>query len=239
VFRVKLEEVNAAMQFVKELSDETTASDGLAAQRYRNSGVKRVFDLVFSIALIFAALPFMVIVAICIYAVDPGPILFGHKRVGANGKTFRCLKFRTMVVDAEDKLDALLANDAEARAEWELSRKLKNDPRILPFVGKILRRTSMDELPQFFNVLVGDMSIIGPRPVTQSELDEHYGANTFYYRMVRPGLSGLWQVSGRSLTTFEERVDLDVEYVSSMSFSNDLKILIKTPIAVVSRAGAC
>lgn len=226
------------MLLTKDWDDTKDAAASEVSLKYRKSGLKRVFDITFSIALLLTALPFMVIVSAIIYLVDPGPILFGHNRVGRDGKTFRCLKFRTMVVGAEEKLQALLAEDEDARIQWQQSRKLKRDPRILPFIGHALRRSSMDELPQFLNVLAGDMSIVGPRPVTQDELDENYGSAVQDYHKVRPGLSGLWQVSGRSLMSFEERVELDVHYVNTMTFGSDLKILAKTPLAVLARTGA-
>jgi lipopolysaccharide/colanic/teichoic acid biosynthesis glycosyltransferase len=180
--------------------------------------------------------PFFLIVALLVRA-DGGPAFFAHQRVGRGGKLFGCLKFRSMVVDSQTRLEALLANDPTARAEWEATRKLKNDPRITR-IGGFLRSTSLDELPQLINVLRGEMSLVGPRPVQEAEIDRYYGASAAHYMAVRPGITGLWQVSGRSETSYESRVALDVSYVSRPSLLADLSILLRTPVAVLSRRGA-
>jgi undecaprenyl-phosphate galactose phosphotransferase len=167
---------------------------------------------------------------------DNGPALFGHERIGANGKRFRCLKFRTMVTNADQVLADLLHTDAAARAEWAAKRKLTNDPRVTE-IGAFLRKTSLDELPQLINVIRGEMSLVGPRPIVEAEA-HHYGYDFVYYCDTKPGITGLWQVSGRSSTTYEERVKLDVWYVQNWSLWHDGAILLKTIPAVLMRRGA-
>jgi len=165
-----------------------------------------------------------------------GAPIFGHARIGRYGRTFACFKFRTMVADAEGVLRRLLESDASARAEWERSYKLKDDPRITP-IGAFLRRTSLDELPQLWNVLKGDMSLVGPRPIIEAEL-ERYGDQVDYYLETRPGITGLWQISGRNDTGYEDRVALDSWYVRNWSLWYDLVILVKTVRVVLGREGA-
>ncbi len=180
--------------------------------------------------------PIMLVVAIFIAKKDGAPILFGHYRVGHKGKLFRCLKFRSMYINSEQMLSDLLASNPEARAEWDRDQKLSNDPRITP-IGHFLRKTSLDELPQLFNVLRGEMSLVGPRPITVGELTR-YGRVRWHYVSVRPGMTGLWQVSGRNNTTYQERVALDEQYIDSQSILGDLKILLKTVKVVIARDGA-
>jgi exopolysaccharide production protein ExoY len=175
----------------------------------------------------------LVICYVLTIVASPGPALFRHRRVGFNGKHFDCLKFRTMVTDAPDRLRQLLKSDPAAAAEWATNRKLRNDPRVTA-IGAILRKSSLDELPQLFNVLSGDMSIVGPRPVTDEEL-ERYESSIDAYLACRPGITGLWQVSGRSKTTYDERVACDEFYARSWSMALDAKIVIVTiPSLVVS-----
>ncbi len=180
--------------------------------------------------------PLFLVLALLVRA-DGGAAFYSHPRVGRGGKMFGCLKFRSMVIDSQARLEALLERDPAARAEWEATRKLKNDPRVTR-IGRFLRSTSLDELPQLFNVLRGEMSLVGPRPVQQSELERFYGAAATHYMAVRPGITGLWQVSGRSETSYDTRVALDVAYVSSQSLWADIIILLRTPLAVLSRRGA-
>jgi len=165
-----------------------------------------------------------------------GAALYSHERIGRYGNSFNCLKFRSMRADADKVLGDLLKNDPKARAEWEKDFKLKNDPRITP-VGHFLRRTSLDELPQLFNVLRGEMSLVGPRPVVEEEL-KRYQDNVHYYLQVRPGMTGLWQVSGRNDTSYVERVSLDSWYVQNWSLWYDIAILFKTIDIVLNRKGA-
>ena len=199
--------------------------------------LKRGLDILGALALLLLLLPVLVLLALLVKA-DGGPALYAHERVGRGGRRFGCLKFRSMVPDADWRLAALLAKDPEARAEWESHRKLRRDPRITR-IGGLLRATSLDELPQFLNVLRGEMSLVGPRPVQAAELAQHYGPAAEQYLAVRPGITGLWQVSGRSDTTYAERVALDVRYASAPSLRADLRILLRTPVAVLSRRGAC
>lgn len=197
---------------------------------------KRAFDIVFSIlALLFFA-PVLLGIAALLKLREGGSVFFAHERVGRGGRRFRCLKFRTMVPDAEERLAAILKSDPVARAEWEASRKLTNDPRI-SCLGNFLRRTSLDELPQFINVLRGDMSVVGPRPIVAEEM-VLYREHIVDYLAVRPGVTGLWQVSGRSDTTFDERVALDSRYVRSLSLVQDLRIVVRTVGVLLNQKGA-
>ena len=180
--------------------------------------------------------PLMAAVAFLIWRRDGAPVLFAHYRVGHDGKLFRCMKFRSMYRDAERMLADLLERDPAARAEWQREQKLQRDPRITP-IGHFLRRTSLDELPQLFNVLRGEMSLVGPRPITVGELTR-YGRVRWHYLSVRPGMTGLWQVSGRNNTSYDERVALDRRYVEERSMWMDLRILVKTVKVVVARDGA-
>jgi exopolysaccharide production protein ExoY len=203
----------------------------------RPPALKRAFDLVGAAGLLAALLPVFALLAVLVKA-DGGPALFAHERVGRGGRRFGCLKFRSMVVDSAERLEALLAADADARAEWDGTRKLKRDPRVTP-IGRFLRATSLDELPQLINVLRGEMSLVGPRPVLAAELAAHYGpAAAAQYASVRPGITGLWQVSGRCETSYAARVALDLRYVANPSLLSDLRILLKTPSAVLGRRGA-
>jgi len=180
--------------------------------------------------------PVMLIVALMIWRHDGRPILFGHYRVGQNGRLFRCLKFRSMAINSQELLRELLQNDPAAREEWERDHKLENDPRITP-IGHFIRRTSLDELPQLFNVLRGEMVFVGPRPITFEELRK-YGSTRWHYLAVPPGITGLWQVSGRNNLTYAQRVDLDRHYVEDRSHAGDIRILFKTLKVVVAREGA-
>ncbi|QOZ37855.1 sugar transferase [Bradyrhizobium sp. CCBAU 53421] len=191
---------------------------------------KRAADLILALCGIVLLAPFFVICCVALICFSPGPVLFRHKRVGFNGKQFDCLKFRTMAIDAPERLRRHLETDPVAAAEWIATRKLRHDPRVTTF-GAILRKSSLDELPQLFNVLRGDMSIVGPRPVTEEELGRYSDAINAYYAC-RPGITGLWQVSGRSTTTFQRRVVLDSYYAQHWSMVLDAKIIIATIPAV-------
>lgn len=201
--------------------------------------LKRTIDVVGALLLLLLLSPLLFMLAV-VTGFEGGPALFRHRRVGLHGHPFSCLKFRTMCVDSNRALQALLEHNPDARAEWARTHKLKNDPCV-SCVGRFLRSTSLDELPQLVNVLRGDMSLVGPRPVTLAELDGEYvrfgGAQA--YMTVRPGITGLWQVSGRSGTTYEDRVSLDTIYVSNVSLAADIKILCLTVGAVLRRDGAC
>jgi exopolysaccharide production protein ExoY len=193
---------------------------------------KRIIDIVLALSGIVLLAPLLVICYLLTIATSPGPALFRHRRVGFNGKHFDCLKFRTMLADAPERLHHLLESDPLAAREWAENRKLRRDPRITS-IGAILRKSSLDELPQLFNVLRGDMSIVGPRPVTDEEL-ERYSASVGAYLACRPGITGLWQVSGRSTTTYDKRVACDAFYAQNWSIALDVKILIVTIPSLLS-----
>ena len=195
---------------------------------------KRWVDIAGAVLLLVTFAPLILFMAVAL-RFQRGPVLFGHQRVGRDGHSFKCLKFRSMVPDAAERLQALLDSDAEARREWELTRKLVNDPRITP-VGRFLRKTSLDELPQLLNVLRGDMSLVGPRPGPESEL-ELYGPARDAYLSVRPGLTGLWQVSGRNDISYATRVAMDEDYARSFNLKTDLTILARTALVVLGATG--
>ena len=199
--------------------------------------IKIMADRALALLLLALLLPALLCLVLLVLVVSFGWPFFSHERVGRDGRRFNCLKLRSMRRDAAAMLHDLLERDADAAREWETHRKLRNDPRIIPF-GRFMRATSLDELPQFLNILRGDMSFVGPRPVTSPEL-LRYGAGAAYYLAVPPGLTGLWQVSGRSDIGFAERVVLDMAYVETWSLYGDLKILLRTPRAVFAMAGAC
>ena len=180
--------------------------------------------------------PLLAIIVFLIWRRDGAPVLFAHYRVGHDGKLFRCMKFRTMLRNSEQVLAELLGNSQPAREEWARDQKLLNDPRITP-IGQFLRRSSLDELPQLLNVLRGEMSLVGPRPITVAELTR-YGSVRWHYLSVRPGITGLWQVSGRNNTSYEERVALDRRYVEQRSLLSDMAILLRTLRVVALREGA-
>ncbi|MBX4926383.1 exopolysaccharide production protein ExoY [Rhizobium binae] len=179
----------------------------------------------------------MILMLVAVLLVLQGrPIFIAHRRIGRNGVMFPCLKFRTMVRNADEVLNRHLAANPHLRAEWNETRKLKDDPRVTPF-GALLRKSSIDEIPQLFNVICGQMSLVGPRPIVTSEA-ELYGVHYADYIKVRPGLTGLWQVSGRSDISYSERVQLDVRYVTEQSVLGDLSIMVKTIPAVLRSRGS-
>lgn len=201
-----------------------------------NRWIKYSFDFICTLIGTIIISPLLLLIAAWIYFDSPGPVIFRHVRIGKNGRAFGCYKFRTMCMDADKKLTELLANDAAAKAEWERDFKLKDDPRVTK-VGKFLRKTSLDELPQIFNVLKGEMSLVGPRPVVEAEL-EKYGEYLDDYFMVRPGITGMWQVNGRSDTTYEDRVHMDSWYVRNWSIWIDIMLLWRTVRSVIKCEGA-
>ena len=206
------------------------------SSRLASRAAKRALDCLIAASLLIALLPFLLVVIALIAGEGRGRILFGHGRIGRDGRPFRCLKFRTMFVDAEPRLQALLASDAARAAEWAVHRKLDADPRITP-VGRFLRATSLDELPQLINVLRGEMSVVGPRPVTAEEL-LRYGSSARAYKSVRPGITGPWQVSGRNRIGYADRVRLDARYAREWGVGSDLMLVLRTPAAVLSQRGA-
>ena len=195
--------------------------------------IKRVFDITFSALAILAFLPLFLVLCVWIKLATRGPVFYAHTRVGRDGVNFPCWKFRTMVTNADTLLDEVLSADPVCKKEWDTTRKLTNDPRIIPKIGTFLRRSSLDELPQFFNVLLGDMSVVGPRPITREELLD-YGPAAAHYEHVRPGITGLWQTSGRNALSFQQRIEMDVKYVKSWTLWGDLKLIFLTAIYVVS-----
>ncbi len=196
----------------------------------------QICNQIIAFFLLVTLAPVMGVIAFLVWRRDGAPIFFAHYRVGRDGMLFRCLKFRSMLRNSDHLLDELLRTDAEARAEWQRDQKLVNDPRITP-IGRFLRSSSLDELPQLFNVLRGEMNLVGPRPVTVGEL-RRYGQVRWHYLSVRPGITGLWQVSGRNLTTYGERVALDAQYVQQRSFLLDVRILFRTVWVVITKHGA-
>ncbi|HHJ4502207.1 undecaprenyl-phosphate galactose phosphotransferase WbaP [Raoultella ornithinolytica] len=197
--------------------------------------LKRLFDIVGSLAIIAVLSPALIYISRKVKK-DGGPAIYGHERIGKDGRSFKCLKFRSMVINSKEVLAELLEKDPAAKDEWDATFKLKNDPRITK-IGKFLRRTSLDELPQLFNVLKGEMSLVGPRPIITAEL-ERYNEEVDYYLLSKPGMTGLWQVSGRSDVDYETRVYLDAWYVKNWSMWNDIAILFKTIGVVLKKDGA-
>jgi exopolysaccharide production protein ExoY len=198
---------------------------------------KRIIDIVLALSGLILLGPLLIICFLLTQATSPGSALFRHRRVGFHGKPFDCLKFRTMVADAPERLRKHLGADSAASAEWTANQKLRDDPRVTA-IGALLRKSSLDELPQLFNVLKGEMSIVGPRPVTEEELLK-YGSSMSAYAACRPGITGLWQVSGRSGTSYQQRVECDTFYARRWSLYLDIKILIVTIPAVLFSEGAC
>ena len=196
----------------------------------------RGLDLVGAIAALIAFGPLMLAICLAIRFSGPGDVLFRHTRMGRDGNLFTCYKFRTMHPDSDKLLEALLTRDAQARDEWSRDQKLRSDPRVT-WAGRFLRRTSLDELPQIFNVLLGDMSIVGPRPIVAQEAGR-YGRYINDYCSIRPGITGLWQVSGRNSTTYRRRVACDVTYARSKSLATDLMIIARTIPTVLIGRGA-
>ena len=193
---------------------------------------KRLMDVSIAAVLVVALSPVMLIVAALVKLTSPGPIFYRRAIPGLNGRTFEVLKFRSMVQDAHH----LMTTDPALREEYARNLKIRNDPRITP-VGGFLRKTSLDELPQLLNVLASDMSLVGPRMLGDIELAK-YGVHQVKVLSVKPGITGLWQISGRHRTSFEQRIRLDMEYIDRWSLGLDFKVLLKTPLAVISMAGA-
>jgi lipopolysaccharide/colanic/teichoic acid biosynthesis glycosyltransferase len=222
--------VNLAQHQNQNLGSQRLASDGL------DQFVKRTVDFVMASIILAALLPLLIIVAALVFITSPGPIFFKHRRVGQHGQEFLMWKFRTMCLFPDKALNLYFERCPEAKAEWLRNQKLANDPRVTK-LGRILRRFSIDELPQLWNVVKGDMSLIGPRPIVKGEIPRYGGAISAYYA-VRPGLTGLWQVSGRSNTTYVERIRLDQQYVEQWSPTLDASILLKTFRVLITAEGA-
>lgn len=197
---------------------------------------KRTFDFLAALGGLIFLSPVMITLAVLVRLQDGGPALFAHTRIGRNGKPFKCYKFRSMVTDAQQRLDTLLANDPEAAAEWARDQKLRKDPRVTG-LGRFIRKTSLDELPQLLNILKGEMSVVGPRPVIMDEL-ARYGTHVDEYLSVTPGVTGPWQVSGRNDVSYEERVQMDASYARNWTVLGDIWITLKTVPAVLLSRGA-
>jgi Undecaprenyl-phosphate galactose phosphotransferase WbaP len=214
--------------------------DGVPSARetyaVHSSGLKRAMDLVFAVPVLVFVSPLLMVIYALLKVFDPGPALFTQLRVGRDGHQFTVYKFRTMRVDAEERLAELLDKNPRAAAEWARFQKLRNDPRVT-IVGRFLRKSSLDELPQLLNILRGEMSVIGPRPVTVAEM-ARYGSDVPFYTAVRPGVLGLWQVKGRNRLTYPERVALDVQYVKTWSIWQDFKIVAMAIPVVLLGLGA-
>ncbi|WP_017303000.1 sugar transferase [Spirulina subsalsa] len=187
---------------------------------------KRLFDIVFSLTVLIVCSPLYLVLALLIALSSPGPIFYVQKRVGKNYKPFGCIKFRTMVNNADALLDEMILNSPQLRSEFEMDFKIRNDPRVTR-IGRFLRLTSLDEFPQFLNVLMGDMSVVGPRPLVPGEL-KRYGRNIDRVLTIRPGITGLWQVSGRNDIPYHRRVQIDVYYANSRTWWMDLYVIVKT-----------
>ncbi len=206
------------------------------ANRYAYAVMKRMLEVFLILLSAPITLSICVVLAVCVVLSSPGPIFFSHRRIGRNGIFFSMWKFRTMCENSAEVLEHHLALHPEEREEWNKLHKLRNDPRVTP-LGRFLRRSSLDELPQLWNVLTGRMSLVGPRPIVAAEA-EKYGADFAYYLAVKPGVTGLWQASGRSTLTYDERVALDRRYVEEWSLLGDLRILFRTFTKVVNSDGA-
>jgi Undecaprenyl-phosphate galactose phosphotransferase WbaP len=197
---------------------------------------KRAFDIAGSFLLLLLLSPLLMCLVFLLKLTGHDPVVFSQERVGFEGRPFRCLKFRTMVFNADELLQEYISSNPEARSEWENARKLRNDPRVTS-LGKFLRKTSMDELPQLINVLAGDMSFVGPRPIVAEEISR-YGDKIREYTSVQPGITGLWQVSGRSNCSYAERVELDARYVSEWNLLMDMYIMLRTVPAILRQDGS-
>ena len=231
--------IEDSYSYSEPLSRPVTRSrrvERLPSNLFRYRVVKRCFD----VSLILVSMPLtliaLAIVSVMVMMSSPGPIFYSHRRIRKNGAFFSMWKFRTMCVNSAEVLEEYLSNHPEARAEWNKTHKLRHDPRITP-IGSFLRRYSLDELPQLWNVLSGHMSLVGPRPIVAAEVEKYADSFECYCR-VKPGLTGLWQVSGRSELTYDERVALDCDYVNRWSLRRDLKILLKTFSVVLTQDGA-
>ncbi|MFA6118953.1 MAG: sugar transferase [Parachlamydiales bacterium] len=215
------------------------------AKSIKHKPLKRLFDIFFSLFIIILLSPFYIIISLLVLLTSKGNIFYISKRLGRGGKIIKCLKFRTMHKNADSILINLLDQNKALKEEWENYQKLKNDPRITP-IGSFLRKTSLDELPQFFNVLIGDLSIVGPRPFVligpkenfQEEIKKYLGDKTEKILSIRPGITGLWQVSGRSEISIEERIKIEENYIDNQSFLFDLNLIIKTIPIIFFPTGA-
>lgn len=238
-----MEKVSSAFDELRRTRDITvspgdvTISKNRLVNRPLQKIMKRALDISAALAFLILFSPLLLGVSVLLLIAQGRPILFKHRRVGRDGRAFDCFKFRTMVNDARHVLEEHLAANPAARREWEATQKLKEDPRITP-LGRVMRQLSVDELPQFLNVAMGEMSLVGPRPIVSSEA-RFYGSHIGAYYSVRPGITGPWQVGGRSNASYERRVQFDVDYAHNWSLGRDVFILLKTIPAVLSQSGSC
>jgi lipopolysaccharide/colanic/teichoic acid biosynthesis glycosyltransferase len=228
---------NESLKYDEEVGQLLMSAHHSYASIQPRSGnnAKRILDILLAIVLLIFFTPLFVLI-LAITAIEDGRPIYSHKRVGRYGREFPCYKFRSMRRNSDILLTQLIATDPQSAEEWRRSHKLQNDPRVTAW-GRFLRSSSLDELPQLFNVLLGDMSFVGPRPVTRAEIAK-YGEKAAFYLSVRPGITGAWQVSGRSTLDYQRRVDLDVNYVQNCTLANDISILFKTVVVVLTRSGA-
>jgi exopolysaccharide production protein ExoY len=229
---------------LKEFSSEASLSPSfqleIDEQVIVHNGVKRSFDILFSIIALILLLPAFLVITVLVKLSSPGPVFYCSLRIGRKGKLFKFWKFRSMHRDADQRLEVMLNSDPKLKREWQKYFKLRKDPR-LTRIGSFLRKTSLDELPQFWNVLVGDLSVVGPRPYLPREADvirKILGPEMEKMFSVRPGLTGLWQTAGRIFLTFKERVELEVSYVDKRSFLLDLKLVARTIPILLFQKGA-
>lgn len=227
----------SSLQLVGTRAWTGTAESALPESVSWDERLTRFMNIGCALAALVFFIPIMAAIALAILLCDPGPVLFGHARIGRHGRTFRCWKFRTMTSNAEHVLARHLDADADARREWQSTRKLRRDPRVTR-IGRLLRRSSLDELPQLLNVLRGEMSIVGPRPITDAEAGR-YRRYFVHYCAVRPGITGLWQVTGRSNTSYRRRVATDVAYARSRGLAMDIRIMLLTIPSVLRGDGSC
>ena len=223
-------------EFAPAVTEQQKLSSSAAKGAGRFNG-EYFIHAALALLIILFFLPVMALVAAAVALQDGGPVIFAHKRIGRNGQPFLCYKFRSMRVDAEARLAELLAADPAAREEWARDHKLRRDPRVTP-LGDFLRRSSLDELPQFFNVLRGEMSLVGPRPIVEAERVK-YGRRFQHYCAVKPGITGLWQISGRNDVSYRTRVALDTCYAKNKNLGLDLYILVMTVPSVLRARGSC
>ena len=215
---------------------QTHEPDRTLTETSAQPAVIRTLDITLSLAAIVFLAPLLLLLAVMVFAWDPGPILFSHRRIGKHGIPFFCMKFRSMAIDSEARLRELLIQDPAARAEWDRDQKLREDPRIIG-IGRFLRKWSLDELPQLINVLRGEMSLVGPRPIVLAEV-ERYGRYFDNYCSMKPGITGLWQICGRNDVSYRRRVALDVKLSKTMCVQTYFKIIFMTPIALATSKGA-
>ena len=209
----------------------------ISSDKIRHIPWKRAFDFFFSLFVLIVASPLFLTLWIIVRLSSKGPVIYSHERIGRGGVPFQCYKFRSMYPDADIRLEEILKSCPLKKEEWEATHKLKQDPRITK-IGAFLRKTSLDELPQFWNVLIGDLSVVGPRPVVEKEILNHFGPKANKILSIRPGLTGIWQVSGRNNTCYQERLRLDEHYVDNHSFLGDLKLIFKTIPEMIFSKGA-